>query len=57
MQEQVKPQSIPITMYSTNGRLMVIAPMPGLEPENISIQVTDGGRLILQGVARNAQGT
>jgi HSP20 family protein len=39
-------------MYSTNGRLMVIAPMPGLEPENISIQVTDGGRLILQGELR-----
>lgn len=52
MQAQVKQQSIPLNMYSTNGRLMVTAPMPGLEPENITIQVTDDGRLLLQGELR-----
>ncbi|GCE07926.1 Hsp20/alpha crystallin family protein [Dictyobacter aurantiacus] len=52
MQEQVKQQPIPINMYSTNGRLMVTAPMPGLEPENITIHVTEDGHLILQGALR-----
>ncbi len=52
MQEQVKQQPIPINMYSTHGRLMVTAPMPGLEPENITIHVTGDGRLILQGTLR-----
>jgi HSP20 family protein len=52
MQEQVKSQHIPVNMYSTNGRLMVIAPMPGLEPENITIEVTTDGRLLLQGALR-----
>ena len=52
MQEQVKLQHIPVNMYSTNGRLMVTTPMPGLEPENITIEVTDDGRLLLHGALR-----
>ncbi|MGH2510988.1 MAG: Hsp20/alpha crystallin family protein, partial [Ktedonobacteraceae bacterium] len=52
MQAPVKPQPIPITMYSTNGRLIIAAPMPGLEPENIRIHVTSDGYLILQGELR-----
>ena len=52
MQEQGQSQRIPVNMYSTNGRLMIITPMPGLDPENISIEVTADGHLILQGVLR-----
>ncbi len=52
MQKQVRQQHIPVNMYSTNGRLMVTTPMPGLEPENISIEVTGDGRLVLQGALR-----
>lgn len=52
MRAQVKAQPIPITMYSINGRLMVAAPMPGLEPENITAQVTSNGHLILRGALR-----
>lgn len=52
MQGPMKQQSIPLNMYSTHGRLMVTAPMPGLEPENITIQVTEDERLILQGALR-----
>jgi HSP20 family protein len=51
MQEQVK-QPIPVNMYSTNGRLMVTTPMPGLEPENIIIEVTSEGHLVLRGALR-----
>jgi len=52
MQEEIKSQTIPVNMYSANGRLMVSTPMPGLEPENITIEVTDDGHLLLQGELR-----
>jgi HSP20 family protein len=52
MQEQLKLQEVPVKVYKTEDRLMVVAPMPGLEPENIVIEVTDDGRLILHGEMR-----
>jgi HSP20 family molecular chaperone IbpA len=52
MQEQLKLQEIPVKVYKTDDRLMVVAPMPGLEPENIMIEVTDNGHLILNGELR-----
>ena len=47
MQEQPKQQHIPLKVYRTAERLMVAAPMPGLEPENILVEVTHDARLIL----------
>jgi len=52
MQEQVKWQRIPVKVYRTDGRLMIAAPMAGLEPENILVEVTDDGCLILHGDQR-----
>jgi HSP20 family protein len=52
MQEQLKQQSIPVKVYRTDERLMIAAPMAGLEPENIVVEVTDDGRLILHGDQR-----
>jgi HSP20 family protein len=52
MQEQVKQQQIPVKVYRTDERLMIAAPMAGLEPENIVVEVTDDGRLILHGDQR-----
>lgn len=52
MQEHMKSQRVPANMYSINGRLMVTTPMPGLEPENITIEVTTDGRLFLHGALR-----
>jgi HSP20 family protein len=52
MQEQLKQQHIPVKVYRTDGRLMVAAPMAGLEPENIAVEVTTDGRLILHGDLR-----
>ena len=52
MQEKEKIQWIPIKVYRTADRLMVAAPMPGMQPEDILIQVTEDGRLILQGELR-----
>ena len=52
MQEQLKQQHIPVKVYRTDERLMVAAPMPGLEPENIVVEVTVDDRLILHGDLR-----
>jgi HSP20 family protein len=52
VQEQLKLQEIPVKVYKTDDRLMVVAPMPGIEPENIMIEVTDNGHLILDGELR-----
>ncbi len=52
MQEQVKQQHIPVKVYRTDDRLMIAAPMAGLEPENILVEVTSDGRLILHGDQR-----
>src|SRR5438270_6917781 len=52
MQEQPKIQQIPVKMYRTSDRLMVAAPMPGLQPDDILVEVTAGGHLIMQGQLR-----
>ena len=52
MQEQAKIQQIPVKVYRTTDRLMIAAPMPGLEPEDILVEVTGNGLLILQGELR-----
>ena len=52
MQEQGKQQHIPVKVYRTAERLMIAAPMAGLEPENILVEVTHDGRLILHGDQR-----
>jgi HSP20 family protein len=53
MQEQLKQQRIPVKIYRTDGRLMIVAPMAGLEPENISVEITVDGRLFIHGNMRS----
>jgi len=52
MQEQAKIQQIPVKMYRTEERLMVAAPMPGLQPDDILVEITGNGYLVLQGNLR-----
>src|SRR2546428_1471854 len=52
MQEKENIQQVPIKVYRTADRLMVAAPMPGMQPEDILVQVSEDGRLILQGELR-----
>ncbi len=52
MQEQLKQQHIPVKVYRTDERVMIAAPMPGLEPEDIVVEVTADGFLILHGNVR-----
>jgi HSP20 family protein len=52
MYEQVAPQSIPVKVYRSEDRLTVTAPMPGMEPEDIAVEITADGTLILDGALR-----
>lgn len=52
MQEHAKLQQIPVKVYRSADRLMVAAPMPGLQPEDILVQVTENGHLVIQGDLR-----
>ena len=52
MQPHPTPHETPVKMYRTAERLTVSAPMPGLEPSDISVEVTSDGRLILHGAVR-----
>jgi HSP20 family protein len=40
--------AIPVNMFDNNRELMVVAPMPGVGAEDISIDVTDDGTLTLR---------
>ena len=40
--------AVPVNLFENDRELMVVAPMPGVAPENISIDVTDDGRLTLR---------
>ena len=52
VQSEVVPQMVPIKVYRSHERLTLAAPMPGVEPEDISVGVTADGRLVLHGELR-----
>lgn len=43
-----RPQPVPLKVYRSIDRLTVAAPMPGLDPEDVSVEVTRDGRLIIE---------
>jgi HSP20 family protein len=51
MQEQAKIQHIPIKVYRSPERLVIAAPMPGSEPEDILVKVTENN-VVMQGDIR-----
>ena len=52
VQEQMKIQQIPLKVYRSSDRLMIAAPMAGLEPEDISVQVSANGHMVIRGNVR-----
>ncbi len=40
--------AIPVNLYENDRELMITAPMPGVAPEDIAVEVTDDGRLTLR---------
>lgn len=51
-QEQLVLEPVPVKIYQTDDRLTVAAPMPGLEPQDIEVEVTPDEHLILHGRVR-----
>jgi HSP20 family protein len=45
-------QSLPVKLYRSDERVTVAIPMPGLEPQDINIAVTEDGKLNLYGEMR-----
>jgi HSP20 family protein len=54
MQEQISVQRLPLKVYRSQNRLTVAAPMPGLQPEDIYVEVRVDGLLIVDGLLRGA---
>ena len=52
MHRQVKPQHIPVKVYRSEDRLVIAAPMSGLQAEDVVVEVTTDSRLILHGELR-----
>jgi HSP20 family protein len=52
MQGQTRVQQPLVNVYRTDDRVMVAAPLPGMEPADISVEVTANGRLVLHGELR-----
>ncbi len=48
MADQLVGQHVPVNVYRTSSRLTVAAPMPGVEPGDIAVEVTQEGKLIIQ---------
>jgi HSP20 family protein len=46
------PHVAPVKIYRTPLRIMAAVPMPGLEPEDIVVEVASAGHLIVQGQRR-----
>lgn len=40
--------AVPVNLFENERELMVVAPMPGVAPEDITIDVTDDGHLTLR---------
>ncbi len=49
--QQQHPRTIPVRIYQIDDRIMVAAPLPGLEPGDISVTIT-GTRVTIRGEER-----
>jgi HSP20 family protein len=45
-------QAPPVKLYRSEDRVTIAAPMPGLEPQDINVAVTEDGKLTLFGELR-----
>jgi len=54
MTETPKIQQIPVKMFRSLNRLTITAPMPGVQPEDILVEVTERQHIVLQAELRGA---
>ncbi|HET6615478.1 MAG TPA: Hsp20/alpha crystallin family protein [Dehalococcoidia bacterium] len=53
-QQNTESQEIPANVYRSEERVMISAPMPGLEPDNIAVHVSEGPMVTLHAELRGA---
>jgi HSP20 family protein len=41
-EEQMRPQTVPVNVYETDAALVVVAPLPAVQPDDVTIDVTPG---------------
>ena len=54
MHEQSRTHQPLVNLYRTDDRVMVAAPLPGMEPADIVVEITANRRLVLHGTFRGA---
>jgi HSP20 family protein len=54
MNEQPSVQQPLVNIYRTDDRVMIAAPLPGMEPSDIVVEVTAPARVVLHGEFRGA---
>ena len=54
-QTPTEPQSVPVKLYRTQDRVTVAAPMPGILPDDIVVELDGDGRLTLRGDLREGR--
>jgi HSP20 family protein len=52
-EQRMQPQDVPVRIYQSEHRLMVVAPLPGLEPDDISVTI-DGTAVAIRGERRGS---
>ena len=52
MNDHAEAQRVPVKLYQSSDRLTVAAPVPGLEPEDITVEITPGSQLVIHGSGR-----
>jgi HSP20 family molecular chaperone IbpA len=41
-EETMRPQAVPVNMYETTGALVVLAPLPAVTADDVTVEVRDG---------------
>ena len=52
-QGELPPQSFPVNMYEAGDALVIVAPLPAVTPDDVSITV-DGDRVVIEAALRTA---
>jgi HSP20 family molecular chaperone IbpA len=40
--EAMRPQSVPVNVYETTGALVIVAPLPAVQPGDVTVEVRPG---------------
>ena len=41
-EDQMRPQKVPVNMYEASEALVIVAPMPAVRPEDVTVELRPG---------------